>query len=141
VSDLAAVAQRVLGDEPAAQRVLVCNDARMREVYWGCFTRSALDLAVPAGDERVSDPGHVAMPADWSSGPDLCGAGTGFAAYPQLRSAFSASLAGIRDLYPRAAEIAMLAVPEVTAGRLHRPEEALPVYLRDDVAHPAAGSH
>jgi hypothetical protein len=42
---------------------------------------------------------------------------------------------------PRAAEIALLAVPEVRAGRLYSPEEALPVYLRDNVVHPAAGSH
>jgi tRNA threonylcarbamoyladenosine biosynthesis protein TsaB len=141
VSDLAAVAQRVLADDATAQRVLVCNDARMREVYWGCFTRSAQDLAAPVGDERVSEPGHVTMPADWAPGPDLRGAGTGFAAYPQLRSTLSALLGSIRDVHPRAAEIALLAVPEVIAGRLHSPEEALPVYLRDDVVHPGAGSH
>jgi len=141
VSDLAAVAQRVFGDDPTAQRLLVCNDARMREVYWGCFVRSAQDLAAPVGEERVSDPGRVALPADWASGPDLRGAGTGFVAYPQLRGALSSVLAGIRDLYPRAAEIAQLAVPEVIAGRLHSPEEALPVYLRDDIAHPTADSH
>ena len=89
----------------------------------------------------MSEPGHVTVPADWASGPDLRGAGTGFAAYPQLRSTLSALLGSIRDVYPRAAEIALLAVPEVIAGRLHSPEEALPVYLRDDVVHPGAGSH
>ncbi|HXY96454.1 MAG TPA: tRNA (adenosine(37)-N6)-threonylcarbamoyltransferase complex dimerization subunit type 1 TsaB [Steroidobacteraceae bacterium] len=133
VSDLAAVAQRVLADDAAAQRVLVCNDARMREVYWGCFARSAADLAAPVGEERVGDPGEVTLPAGWSAGPDLRGAGSGFLAYPQLRSALSGVLAGIRDLRPRAAEIAQLAVPEVIAGRLFSPEDALPVYLRDDV--------
>jgi tRNA threonylcarbamoyladenosine biosynthesis protein TsaB len=141
VSDLAAVAQRVFADDVTAQRVLVCNDARMREVYWGCFARSAEGLAAPAGDERVSDPRLVAMPAGWSPGPDLRGAGTGFTAYPQLRDALSPLLAGVRDLYPRAVEIALLAVPEVIAGRLLSAEDALPVYLRDDVAYPAAGSH
>lgn len=141
VSDLAAVAQRVLGDDATAQRVLVCNDARMREVYWGCFARSAGDLAAPVGDERVSDPGRVALPADWASGPGLRGAGTGFTAYPQLRSALSAVLAGVSEVRPRAAEIAQLAVPEVLAGRLHSAEEALPVYLRDEVVNPAASSH
>src|SRR5262245_56434446 len=40
ISDLCAVAQRALDAEPGSQRVLVCNDARMREVYWGCFGRS-----------------------------------------------------------------------------------------------------
>lgn len=141
VSDLAAVAQRVLADDAAAQRVLVCNDARMREVYWGCFARSAQDLAAPVGDEHVSDPGHVVLPPDWPSDPGLRGAGTGFAAYPLLRSALPDSLAGIRDLYPRAAEIALLAVQEVIAGRLHSPEDALPVYLRNDVVRPAACGH
>jgi tRNA threonylcarbamoyladenosine biosynthesis protein TsaB len=141
VSDLAAVAQRVLGDDASAQRVLVCNDARMRQVYWGCFARSAADLAAPVGDERVSDPGQVRLPVEWSAGPDLRGAGTGFAAYPQLRSALASVPAGIREVRPRAAEIALLAVPEVTAGRLYSPEEALPVYLRDDVARPAASGH
>lgn len=140
VSDLAAVAQRVLGDAAAAERVLVCNDARMREVYWGCFVRSADDLADPAGEERVSDPGAVALPAAWTAGPGLYGAGTGFAAYPQLRSAFSAIMT-ISEVRPRAAEIALLAVPEITAGRLHSAEQALPVYLRDDVAHPPPASH
>jgi tRNA threonylcarbamoyladenosine biosynthesis protein TsaB len=137
VSDLAAVAQRVLADDASAQRVLVCNDARMREVYWGCFARSAGDLATPVGDERVSDPGRVTLPAGWSAGSDLSGAGTGFSAFPQLRSALSGVLAGIREVHPRAAEIALLAVPEIAAGRLLSPEEALPVYLRDDVVQPS----
>jgi tRNA threonylcarbamoyladenosine biosynthesis protein TsaB len=141
VSDLAAVAQRVLGEDATAERVLVCNDARMREVYWGCFTRSAGDLATPAGEERVSDPAHVALPADWSSGPEVRGAGTGFGAYPQLRSSFSTVLGAIREVRPRAAEIAILAVPEVMAGRLCNPEAALPVYLRDDVVHPGPTGH
>ena len=140
VSDLAAVAQRVLGGAASAERVLVCNDARMREVYWGCFVRSADDLAAAVGEERVSDPLVVALPADWTAGPGLHGAGTGFAAYPQLRNAFSAVLT-ISEARPRAAEIALLAVPEVAAGRLRSPEEALPVYLRDDVARSPPGSH
>ena len=39
------------------------------------------------------------------------------------------------DLLPRAPEIARLAAQDVSAGRLLKPEEAIPVYLRDDVAH------
>ncbi len=141
VSDLAAVAQRALGDAVAAGRVLVCNDARMREVYWGCFVRSAGNLAIPVSEERVSDPARVALPPGWAAGPAQYGAGTGFAAYPQLRSTFAGVLAEIRAVLPRAADIARLAAAEAAAGRLRNPEEALPVYLRDDVVRPAAGGH
>ena len=37
ISDLAAVAQRVVQLNPAVRRVLVANDARMQEVYWATF--------------------------------------------------------------------------------------------------------
>jgi len=37
------------------------------------------------------------------------------------------------ELLPRAAEIARLAWPEVMAGRTCAAQEAIPVYLRDDV--------
>lgn len=141
VSDLAAVAQRVLGEDAAAERVLVCNDARMREVYWGCYARSGAGLAAAVGEERVSDPARVVLPADWPGSSGLWGAGTGFAAYPQLRHSWSKVLGAIREVRPRAAEIALLAVHEVRAGRLRIPEDALPVYLRDDVAQPTAGGH
>ena len=42
VSDLRALAPQALA-QPAARRrrVLVCQDARMDEVYWGCFERAS----------------------------------------------------------------------------------------------------
>jgi tRNA threonylcarbamoyladenosine biosynthesis protein TsaB len=43
VSDLRAVAQRAANrfspENAAVRHVLVCNDARMQEVYWACFER------------------------------------------------------------------------------------------------------
>jgi tRNA threonylcarbamoyladenosine biosynthesis protein TsaB len=137
VSDLQAVAHRVLRQEASAGRVLVCNDARMREVYWGCFVRSAAGLAALEGGEHVGDPGAVALPTEWLPGLDLHGAGTGFSACPRLRAAFT--LSSIIEARPRAEEIALLAVPEVAAGELLEPEQALPVYLRDDVVKPPDG--
>jgi tRNA threonylcarbamoyladenosine biosynthesis protein TsaB len=142
VSDLRAVAYRALEAHAGAQRVLVCNDARMREVYWACFCRSAHDPAMPVASERVSDPGEVVLPADWTGDVTLLGAGSGFAAYPQLTGLIPGGSAAIHALYPRAAEIALLAVPEVAAGRVFGPEMALPVYLRDNVVQvPTAASH
>jgi tRNA threonylcarbamoyladenosine biosynthesis protein TsaB len=142
VSDLAAVAQRAVGQgnegnegaEP--HRVIVCNDARMREVYWACFERRA-GLAILVGEERVAQPDAVALPSSWTSGPVL-GAGRGFSAYPHLRTRLESRLAAVHErLLPRAQEIALLAVPVLQAGQAVTPEQALPVYLRDEVAQPA----
>jgi tRNA threonylcarbamoyladenosine biosynthesis protein TsaB len=140
VSDLRALACRALG-QSGAQQVLVCNDARMREVYWACFSRSADDPAIPAGSERVSQPAEVALPAGWLAGPGLLGAGTGFAAYPQLADLIPGGAESIHVLYPRAAEIALLAVAEVAAGRVFEPGLALPVYLRDNVTQAPPANH
>ncbi len=132
VSDLQAVALQVLQDD-ALHHALVCNDARMREVYWGCFSRSDHGV-VSEGVEAVGSPGSVQLPVAWQPGR-VIGAGRGFAAYPQLRGGSFAGLARIDDrVLPRAREIALLAVPEVRAGRVIDPQEAIPVYLRNDVA-------
>ena len=142
VSDLRAVAYRVLSAQPSAQHILVCNDARMREVYWGCFSRSRDDPAAPAGIERVDRPAAVALPAGWSADPPLLlGAGTGFNAYPELAALIPDASASIHCVYPRAADIAQLAVAEVADGRVFGPEMALPVYLRDNVVQIPAPGH
>jgi tRNA threonylcarbamoyladenosine biosynthesis protein TsaB len=133
ISDLGAVAQRVF-DETGVTRALVCNDARMQEVYWGCFERGSDGLAVAAGPERVSPPESVELPSSWA---DAAGLGRGFTAYPGLKALAGVAVRGDWDrLLPRAAEVARLAVPDLLAGRLLAPEAAVPVYLRDDVARP-----
>src|SRR5688572_17080382 len=46
VSDLAAVALQVTQLDPTVSRVLVANDARMREVYWAEFQVSPLLISL-----------------------------------------------------------------------------------------------
>lgn len=136
VSDLAALAQRALDLEEGSTRVLVCSDARMNEVYWSCFERGAEGLAVAASRERVGPVAGVSLPETWTV---ATGAGRGFAAYRAL-----GTLPGLRvppsfeRLLPRAAEVARLAVPRVRQGELLPPHEAIPVYLRDEVARSPA---
>jgi tRNA threonylcarbamoyladenosine biosynthesis protein TsaB len=130
VSDLRAVAQRV-----AAQQVLVCNDARMQEVYWACFERGPDGLMQPVTDERVSKPADVQLPPAWKG----VGAGRGFAAYTTLQERLADQLSNIEPtVLPHAREVALLAVEEVRGGRLRPPESAVPTYIRDDVAKPRA---
>jgi tRNA threonylcarbamoyladenosine biosynthesis protein TsaB len=133
ISDLQAVAQRV-----ASSRVLVCNDARMSEVYWACFERGEDGLAKLMGEEHVGKPLDVRLPASWST---ASAAGRGFMAYSEALRIAVPSVAvapGPVRLLPRATEIALLAVPEVAAGRLLPAEAATPLYLRDNVTHVAA---
>jgi tRNA threonylcarbamoyladenosine biosynthesis protein TsaB len=142
VSDLRAVAQRALDLPGAPRRVLVCNDARMHEVYWACFEQSPDGFATAVDEERLGSPASVLLPPAWRDGDAVFGAGSGFSAYPELRAAMPERVAIASDLLlPRATEIARLAVPEVRNGRMLRPEQALPVYLRDDVARPATSGH
>ncbi len=138
VSDLRALAQRVLDTAAAIERVLVCTDARMHEVYWGCFERTAEGFARAWGEEHVSLPGEVRIPPAWAApseparGP-LAAVGSGLTAYPRLSEQLHLDIV-LEGLLPRAVEIARLAVAEVAAGRIFEAEQALPVYLRDDVA-------
>jgi tRNA threonylcarbamoyladenosine biosynthesis protein TsaB len=134
ISDLRAVAQRVLDEDSGVTRTLVCSDARMQEVYWACFERGSDGLAFARTPEHVGPPPSVELPQAWA---DAAGLGRGFAAYPVLRSLAGIFVRGEWDrLLPRAVEVVRLAVPELAAGRLLAPEAAVPVYVRDDVARP-----
>ena len=154
VSDLRALAAQALAQGApglaapgqaaplAPSRALICQDARMGEVYWACFEATAVEanaatLAV-VGSEAVAAPQAVVLPQDWvrTGQPDTGGivaAGSGFAAYPMLRSKFAADVSALLpDLYPHAREIATLAAQD-GLGCAVAPEAALPVYLRDRV--------
>ncbi len=141
VSDLQALAQRALDEAADVERVLVCSDARMHEVYCGAFRRGPGGLALAAAAEYVAAPHAVQLPEAWRqasvTAATVLGTGSGFTAYPELRTTLASRVARVREhLWPRAAEIAQLALLEVKAGRLLAPEAAMPVYLRDDVAQP-----
>jgi tRNA threonylcarbamoyladenosine biosynthesis protein TsaB len=136
ISDLRAVAQRVSRRLVAAQHILVCNDARMHEVYWACFERDINGLMSPVGIERVSKPSDVYLPTEWA-GTLVSAAGRGFAAYGEIGTNLAPVLGTVdSSVLPGAGEIAELAVADVRAGQVLPPEQAIPVYLRDDVARP-----
>lgn len=122
ISDLAAVAQQVARP---GEDILVCMDARMGEVYWGRFHCAAGTALVESrGPERVDPPQNVTL------GSAAVLAGTGFNAYPQLRTEGAAIHA---DVLPRAREIALLGAAARRAGQGQPASEAEPVYLRDQV--------
>jgi tRNA threonylcarbamoyladenosine biosynthesis protein TsaB len=131
VSTLLAVAQG-----SGADRVAVCLDARMGEVYCGAFQREAAS----SGELRWSivHPPQLCVPsaAPQLDGAGWVGAGSGFAVHgATLAERYSGSLSETRaELRPRAGDIAALAVEMVRAGLTVAAEDAAPVYLRDRVA-------
>lgn len=88
ISDLAAVAEQAARESGRpGDRLLVCMDARMGEVYWAEFEflrqrSESTPLTIALGPERVSAPEVVIGAA---SGTARVFAGTGFKAYPQLQ--------------------------------------------------------
>jgi tRNA threonylcarbamoyladenosine biosynthesis protein TsaB len=137
ISNLAAVAQQEATEQdlPIGTLILVCMDARMREVYWGLF-RVAIGVL---GDKQVAlcDLEHVSAPGDVNI-PDsvtvAIGVGTGWDAYPGLHQRLPAVQMGQARL-PRAQEIASLARTAIECGEGVKAAEAQPVYLRDNVTH------
>ncbi|MFO1407165.1 MAG: tRNA (adenosine(37)-N6)-threonylcarbamoyltransferase complex dimerization subunit type 1 TsaB [Steroidobacteraceae bacterium] len=135
VSSLAAVAEQVL--RPVGDRAVACNDARMGEVYWAVFERAADGGLVAVTTERVSVPSVV----DASTVGAGHAAGNGLAAHPALRERLVAGGIAVADgVYPRAEAVLAIAARDWAAGRSVAPVDAVPVYVRDDVARPPGGT-
>lgn len=136
VSTLAALAQGAMR-ELGWEKVAAALDARMEEVYWGCYARDADGVMRLAGEEGVHAP--AATPP--LPGAGYYGVGSGWDAHgAALTARHCAGLAGqAGERLPRAGDVALLAASAVAAGGAVAAEEALPVYLRDQVTHQPAG--
>lgn len=135
---LAQGAQRVHG----ATAALASFDARMQEIYAGAYRCDADGLMQPVGAEVASRPADLpaALSAAWrdllASLPVAAvtvGAGSGWGTYADILAPQLAVTQVDAVLPPDAEDVAALALPQLLAGRALPPEQALPVYLRDDV--------
>ena len=126
VSSLAALAQGQSSD-----RVLALFDARMEQVYWGCYERDDTGTMVLSGKEQVSAPASVVLPSgQWSP------AGSGWDQYENRLQAVlgDAVLNATVGSVPSAADMAQLAVVGLQQGLAVSAVAARLVYIRDDVA-------
>jgi tRNA threonylcarbamoyladenosine biosynthesis protein TsaB len=130
ITTLEALAFRALAP-PAVSRAMACLDARMGEVYWGCFAADAMQGLMPTNTLAVSAPQNVVLPGDGQ----YLGIGRGLAAYPALRE-----LPGIRtdealnQCLPQAREMARLGALRFPLGAAMDPAHLTPLYLRNKVA-------
>lgn len=130
VSDLAALA-RAGWRETGAACWVACLDARMGEVYAGCF-RIEAEQPVLEDAEMVVAPDALPLPAsgEWQ------GIGSGFVAYADALTARLGARLGatLPERLPRAGDIAALAAAPAAQGIWLPAEQAAPVYLRNNVA-------
>lgn len=130
VSTLAAIAQRAYREQ-GAQQVAVAIDARMDEVYWGCYRMEKGQLQLQ-GMEQVCAPEHAQLPRTASG--DWLAAGTGWQAYAGRIPVAVTGQAS--ESLPHAEDILSLALYDWQQGKGLPADQALPVYLRDQVATP-----
>ncbi|SIR97453.1 tRNA threonylcarbamoyladenosine biosynthesis protein TsaB [Aquipseudomonas alcaligenes] len=130
VSNLAVLAQRALR-EHGAQQVAAAIDARMDEVYWGCYAAERGEMRLQ-GVEAVLPPESARLPR--GAAGDWFAAGTGWSTYGArivLQPCGSEPA-----MLPHSQDLLSLATFAWARGEALPADQAQPVYLRDNVATP-----
>lgn len=132
VSSLAAVALDAIERFSVGENkgVAVAFDARMGEVYWGCFVhRHGLPELI--GSETVCAPESIELPETYD--PWL-GVGQGWTLRERMPGMVNARIQQVEtSLVPRAASVVRIASQEFGQGRAVPAAQAQPVYVRDEV--------
>jgi tRNA threonylcarbamoyladenosine biosynthesis protein TsaB len=131
VSSLAAAAQAAF-HELEWRKILVAMDARINEVYWGAYQVNTHGLVELVGTEIVCRPQEIPIPV----GQDWYAIGNGWQEYgPTLLERLPfAPLAIESARLPDAMGVALLAQAKYERKEWTLLSEALPVYIRDNVA-------
>ncbi|SMR74427.1 tRNA (adenosine(37)-N6)-threonylcarbamoyltransferase complex dimerization subunit type 1 TsaB [Marinobacterium sediminicola] len=131
VSTLEAMA--FAADANTGEYLLTALDARMDEVYWCAWQRGSDGLRALV-DEQVCAPSGVLLP-DAYAGISFAALGSGWVYREQMSEGLTEHIAQyMTDVYPQAEAMARLADMAVERGEVVSPDEAQPVYLRDQVA-------
>lgn len=128
VSTLATLAQGAVAE---SDFIISAIDARMSEIYWGLFEVNENKLVQHINKESVSKPDQISVPVSTS----WYGVGSGWTTYQEiLCRKISHNLEGFcDDRYPHAKDMIPLAIREFELNRTVSAENALPVYLRNNV--------
>jgi tRNA threonylcarbamoyladenosine biosynthesis protein TsaB len=131
VSTLAALAQGHFRNS-GHTRVLPAFDARMQEIYWGCYQLEESGLMGAVFPDEIASADQVRLP----EGAGWHGVGSGWESYAEeLSSLIEDGVESVTTgLYCNAHDVALLGVAGYKQGDRVSAEEALPQYLRDDVA-------
>ena len=131
VSTLAALAQTAVNAGHKSPMIISTLDARMDEIYWAVF--SAQEQGVELVDtERLTAPEQLLDGHSLDLGTSVA-VGSGYH-YNDRISAASEFNTWDGEMLPSAKAIAQLARRDYLLGKTCRADEALPTYLRDEVA-------
>lgn len=132
VSTLAALAH-LIWRETGHQKIACAIDARMGEVYWGCYIVDGPGKALLIGEELVCAPQAVPL----LHGDGWVGAGSGWDSYGDtLRARLGSNISTIVEgQFPHAHDVAQLGATILNDGYAVSAASAMPVYLRDQVVH------
>lgn len=136
VSTLAAMAHRAYR-ECGIEHCIALIDARMSQVYWACFETKAIGGTRALSSEAVADPAAVTKQVLPATVPavDWTGAGSGALAYVnELGITALPCVPTDAALLPSALDMLHLAQADFLAGNTVSAMDAVPVYLRDNVA-------
>lgn len=126
----------ILAQGQQENKIMAAFDARMNQVYWGLFEKDSHGLVRACGDEQVVAPVDVQVPdsAGW------VGAGSGWDQYHEALSLStkSAMESWRAEQFPKASDALPIASEIFAAGKMLAAEQAIPVYLRDDIARKKA---
>jgi tRNA threonylcarbamoyladenosine biosynthesis protein TsaB len=127
VSSLAALAQSAFR-QGHYESVLSTIDARMNEMYWGCYQLES-GLMSLIDEEQVSTAQKVVKEGSWHC------TGSGWDTFKnELQMSKRVSItSSSADCFPHAQDIAVLAVGLYLQGKSLSAEDAIPSYIRDEV--------
>ena len=135
ISSLACIAADVFQNH-AGNNVAIAQDARMSQVYFGCFERDDAGLPRAMGTERIHDLTEIEALSELADLPWLA-AGAGWEHYPTLAAMQRPKLTILQEItLPRAINLLRLAQVSIESGKSIPPEQLQPAYLREQVAVP-----
>ncbi|ARN75366.1 tRNA (adenosine(37)-N6)-threonylcarbamoyltransferase complex dimerization subunit type 1 TsaB [Oceanicoccus sagamiensis] len=131
VSTLAALAQTAVNAGHSSPTILSTLDARMDEIYWALYRVQEQGVEL-LGQERLSAPEQLLDRHSADLGATIA-VGSGYHYRDRIAVASQFKLWD-GALLPSAAAIAQLAQRDYLQGKTCQADEALPTYLRDEVA-------
>ena len=148
VSTLDALAQQVITNTPLSlqfqkiaypynTRIIAAIDARMSEIYWCVYSIAKNGLVSPLMPEALNRPSDILFENKIMADDEIFAVGSGWAEYKDElynKPTTSKILQIFDDKLTSAEEVGILAANKFSLGEFVTAGEAIPVYLRNDVA-------